>query len=281
METLILSRDERQAKLGAWIVTGCVTAILFLFLFFWTIITPIPPLPPNMDAPEITFDFTGSTGTGSPDAGGSSLGETGDPGAAADGGNQIPEPQPNVADNNAVTDDNNDNPAAPKGNNTKPSDKPAVNPLLQKLLDNSKKNKGKATVTMSGGGQGDDPYNSGAGGKDGPGVGEGNDPGREGSGDTGNGGKGGKDGKGSGRRIVSQPEFVNPTQEEGKVRIKLTINREGKVVGTPSVVTEGTTTSNNILRATATQKGKQIVFNAAPNDPETVSLFITIDFTLK
>ncbi|MGL4598197.1 MAG: hypothetical protein ACRCYO_11735, partial [Bacteroidia bacterium] len=152
---------------------------------------------------------------------------------------------------------------------------------LQKLLDNSKKNKGKATVTMSGGGQGDDPYNSGAGGKDGPGVGEGNDPGREGSGDPGNGGKGGKDGKGSGRRIVSQPEFVNPTQEEGKVRIKLTINREGKVVGTPSVVTEGTTTSNNILRATATQKGKQIVFNAAPNDPETVSLFITIDFTLK
>lgn len=82
------------------------------------------------------------------------------------------------------------------------------------------------------------------------------------------------------RHILSKPEIVNPTQEEGKVVVNVYVNRLGKVTKT-EVNSNGSTTMNSVLRSTATQSAYKIIFDADPMGPELLILPLDIYFTLK
>jgi TonB family protein len=65
----------------------------------------------------------------------------------------------------------------------------------------------------------------------------------------------------TGRSIVVPPAFLRDTKDEGTVVVEITVNKAGEVIeAVPNG--RGTTTSNAILRAKATQAAKSTKFNA-------------------
>ena len=65
----------------------------------------------------------------------------------------------------------------------------------------------------------------------------------------------------NGRNVVVAPEFLRDTKDEGTVVVEITVNKAGEVIeATPNG--RGTTTSNAVLRAKATQAAKSTKFNA-------------------
>ena len=113
-------------------------------------------------------------------------------------------------------------------------------------------------------GNGDGGSGGGTGGGNGPSVGSG-----DGIGD------------GKGRILKFKPDFVNPTQETGKVIVAITINRDGKVIkAVAKPNNSGTTTSNVVLLRSAEKQAKQLKFNAMPNGPKYDQMATTIRFTL-
>ncbi len=270
------NRDERQAKVISWITTAAIAILLFLVLFLIKIITPIPAIPPDPEAMTLEIGLNMGTGGTSEVQGGGSQGNTGEPGmqAPSDADNAPPS---SPTDNGAVTGDNPDNPSATNTNHTGTAKQPSKEMLA--AIANFNKNKGKASVKIGGDGQGD-PYTGGIG------DGSGSDLGPKNGGDVGTDGDGGKKGTdpiGNGNRIrsiLSTPQIVNPTQEEGKVVVNVYVNRDGKVIKTERS-SAGSTTFNPTLIATATQSAYKIKFNPDPQGPEVLLLAIDIVFTLK
>lgn len=269
--------NEKKAKIVARIVTVVIATLLLLFVLLWKIITPIPAIAPPTDAPTIEIGLFDGSGGDAETQGGGSNGNTGLPGMQNpnDAANVQPK---NPADNGNVTDNNSDNNAAANSNHTGTSSTPTVSPEVLAALNNWKKNKGAASINIGGDGKGD-PYTGGLG--NGSGIDHG-----PGEGDPGTGNPGGQNGTsplGNGNRvrhIISKPEIVNPTQEEGKVVVNVFVDRTGKVVKT-EVNPNGTTTLNSVLRSTATQSAYKISFDADPRGPEILLLPIDIYFTLK
>jgi hypothetical protein len=270
--------NEKQARLIAWITTGVVGILILLFLLFWLIVTPIPAIPPPMDAPTVEIGLLEGTGGDAPNQGGGSNGNTGVPGMQNPSDAQNVQPK-NPADNGSVTDANSDNNAAASSNHNGTATTPTVSDDVLAALANWKKNKGAASINIGGNGKGD-PYTGGLG------DGSGADVGPNNGGDPGHGGNGGNNGTspiGNGNRvrhILSKPEIVNPTQEEGKVVVNVYIDRTGKVTKT-EVNPNGSTTMNSVLRSTATQSAYKILFDADPNGPVSLVMPIDIYFTLK
>lgn len=65
----------------------------------------------------------------------------------------------------------------------------------------------------------------------------------------------------NGRNVVVAPEFLRDTKDEGTVVVEITVNKAGEVIdAVPNG--RGTTTSNAVLRAKATQAAKSTKFNA-------------------
>lgn len=65
----------------------------------------------------------------------------------------------------------------------------------------------------------------------------------------------------NGRNVVVAPEFLRDTKDEGTVVVEITVNKAGEVIeAIPNG--RGTTTSNAVLRAKATQAAKSTKFNA-------------------
>ncbi len=271
------NQDERRAKIISWISTAAFAILLFLILFLIKIITPIPAIPQDPETISLEIGLNMGTGGDSEVQGGGSQGNTGMPGMQ-NPSDAASAPPTNPTDNGAVTDNNSDNPSAPNSNHTGQAKQPSAEMLA--AMANFNKNKGKASITMNSGGQGDGAYTGGMGDGDGSDLGpkKGGDVGPEG-----NGGQGGTNPIGNGNRIrsiLSTPQIVNPTQEEGKVVVNVYVNREGKVIKTERS-SSGSTTFNPTLIATATQSAYKIKFNPDPQGPEVLLLAIDIVFTLK
>jgi outer membrane biosynthesis protein TonB len=269
-------RNEKLAKIIAWIVTA-LFAVTLLILLLIKIITPIPAIPPDPEAMTLEIGLTDGTGGDAATQGGGSNGNTGVPGMQNPSVAQNVQPK-NPADGGTVTDPNSTNAATSTTTHTGTATTPTVDPSTAALMSNWNKTHGKASINIGGDGKGD-PYTGGLG------NGSGSDKG-PGAGDPGTGGPGGQNGTsalGNGNRvrhILSKPEIVNPTQEEGKVVVNVYIDRTGHVTKT-EVKSDGTTTMNSVLRSTATQSAYKIVFDADPNGPVSLVMPIDIYFTLK
>ncbi|MDQ3110314.1 MAG: hypothetical protein M3R17_10505 [Bacteroidota bacterium] len=272
--------EERKGRRVGIIISAAVITVLMLLLLLIQIKTPIPPIPPDPETIELTFEMGLLDGTGG-DAvtqGGGSEGNTGTPGMQnpADAASNTPQ---TPSDNGAVTGDDPTNDAATNTNHTGEAKQPTVDKATRAAMEEWKKNKSAATIKIGGDGRGD-PYTGGLDDR------SGSDRGPTDGGDIGVKGPGSKDGPsptGGGKRIrkiLSKPEIVNPTQEEGKVVVNVYVRRDGSVQKA-EVSSTGTTTMNSTLRATATQSAYKIVFDTDPNGPELLLLPIDIYFTLK
>jgi len=279
--TLIMStdnkKDERQARVISWISTACIALLLFLILFLIKIITPIPAIPPDPEAMTLEIGLITGSGGDAETQGGGSSGNTGTPGMQNPSDASTEQPKNPTANGN-VTDANSSNNTATNSNETGIAKAPTLSKSMLAAIANFNKNKGKASITIGGDGKGD-PYTGGLG------NGSGSDQGT-GQGDPGTGGTGGQNGTSQSgnakrvRHILSKPEIVNPTQEEGKVVVNVYVNRLGKVTKT-EVNSNGSTTMNSVLRSTATQSAYKIIFDADPMGPELLILPLDIYFTLK
>lgn len=261
--------DDRRDK-GAHAVAGIVTALfavlLLLLLWLINITTPIPPIPADPEVLTISL-YNGPPGGTNQVLGGGSQGNTGKPGSQ----NSDPtENNSNPSQTGAIT-----SPTSPSDIHSNatptPNSQPSVSSETQALLDKLKNKKNSTSVTV--GGQGNSgPYSTGIGDDDGPGPGPG-DGGLPGDGPPGGGG----DKK---IRITYSPDVANPTQEEGVVSVRVSVNREGNVTkaeATPG----GSTTGNPQLKATATQSAYKVRFNADEDRPEIVQCVISFNFTLQ
>ncbi len=268
-------RDEKQGRLTGMIVTGAIAVALFLTFWLIKIITPIPAIPPDPEVITLEVGLFEGTGGDAETQGGGSYGNTGTPGSQQTA-DAAPADQPQTPqDQGSVTDPDSENDAASDSKNDGVQTQQPSKEMLA-VMEKWKKNKGAATINIGGDGRGD-PYTGGLG------DGSGSDQG-PGGGDPGTGGPGGENGPGGEshryRKIVSKPEIVNPTQEEGKVVVNVYVDRKGNVTKT-EVNPAGTTTTNSVLRSTATQSAYKITFNPDPGGPESLKLSIDIYFTLK
>lgn len=274
-------RENRQARIIALIITAVIATILLLALLLIHFITPIPAIPPDPEPIALEYEIGLLDGTGgdAENRGGGSDGNTGLPGSANSSDPNYTLTPVTPPDNGSVTDNNSENHNTTNSNHTSTTQQPSVSPETLAAMANWKKNKGAASINIGGDGKGD-PYTGGLG------NGSGSDIGPNNGGDPGTGTPGGQNGNSPTgtdnriRKILSKPEIVNPTQEEGKVVVNVYINRAGKVVKT-EVNPNGTTTINSTLRATATQSAFKIMFDADPRGPELLLLPIDIYFTLK
>jgi hypothetical protein len=268
---LLIPEDKSEPKLISLGISIGITVVLIFTFIFWIIHVPNPPLPPAPESMEIEFiDLNIGSGAGenSTNPGGASEGNSGEAGSVAQE-QPIPNPNPTPPANGAITGNEVDNPTATTA--PQPSD------ALKNALAQFNQKKGKAVINVTGGGQGNDPYGGGIGGKGGNGDGKG-----EGSPGFNGPGPGGEGGKGSGgvRKLLSKPDVKNPTLEEGVVAIDVYVNKEGKVVRA-DVNSARSTTINSILRATARQEAQNLKFSADSNAPNQVLLTIEFNFTLK
>ena len=266
-----LSKEERQGRYMAAIVTTIIATAILLLILFWKIVTPIPAIPPPTDMPTVEIGFLDGSGGDAVTQGGGSVGNSGTPGMQTPS-NDV-QPKPASPSDGSVTDPNSANAAANNAHNpvAAPSDD------LAAALANWKKNKSAATINIGGDGKGD-PYTGGMG--NGSGIDHG-----PGTGDPGTGTPGGNNGNspgGSGKRyrhILFSPEIVNPTQEEGKVVVNVYVDRKGNVTRVENG--NGSTTLNSTLVATAKQSAYKIKFDEDATGPELLILPVDINFTLK
>ncbi|MEO5642002.1 MAG: energy transducer TonB [Bacteroidia bacterium] len=276
LEKQELTEEERKGRVIGIILTVTFAILLFLILLLIKIITPIPAIPPPDEMITLEIGLNMGTGGGAEVRAGGSEGNTGTPGMQ-DPSDAASAPPTNPPDNGAVTSNNPDNPAATNTNHTGNAQQPST--AMLDAIANFNKNKGKASVKIGGDGKGD-PYTAGLGNGSGSdiGPGKGGDPGVDGPG-----GENGNDKTGNAKRyrsIVFAPQIVNPTQEEGKVVVTVTVNRQGKVTKAERS-SAGSTTFNSTLVATAVQSAYNIKFNPDPQAPESLALSIDIIFTLK
>lgn len=273
------TRDEKRGKLIAGISTAAFFILLLLILILIKIITPIPAIPPDPEVMTVEIGLIDGSGGDAATQGGGSNGNTGLPGQQNPSEANASIKPVSPPDNGSVTDPTADNnTTASTSNHTSTSDQPTVSNDVLAALANWKKNKNAASIKIGGDGKGD-PYTGGLG--NGSGIDKG--PGQGDPGTGGPGGHGGNSPSGDGHRtrhILSKPEIVNPTQEEGKVVVNVYVDRSGKVTRT-EVNPNGTTTLNSVLRSTATQSAYNIKFDADPAGPELLLLPIDIYFTLK
>jgi hypothetical protein len=270
-------RDEKQGRLTGMIITGAIAVALFLTFWLIKIITPIPAIPPDPEVISLEIGLIDGTGGDAETQGGGSFGNTGTPGSQQASDAAPADDPKSPTDKGSVTDPTSDNDAASDSKNDGVQTQQPSKEMLA-VMNSWKKNKGAATINIGGDGRGD-PYTGGLGDGSGSDVGPGGgDPGTGGPG-----GGGGKDPVGEShryRKIVSKPDIVNPTQEEGKVVVNVYVDRKGNVTKT-EVNPAGTTTTNSVLRSTATQSAYKIVFNPDPGGPESLKLSVDIYFTLK
>ena len=240
-----MSKEEKKNRTIGIIITSVTHLAVILLLFAFTMGTEAPEEDPVL----LIMDFTE---TGSSSRGGSSS-------AAAESQAETTEPQQ------------------------------AVEPVTtQKTKSPVKKSDKKASTSSSSTTKADRKANSAAsaaGAFGGNGNGEG-----EGDGDGNNSGIGQNDGTGPGLKGFgtigtgdgSNPTFNNPTQEEGKVLVKLFVNRSGKVTSVEVLSAhKKTTTSDAVLLNKAKRDGAKYVFSANSGRPETSIAYRLINYRLQ
>lgn len=123
---------------------------------------------------------------------------------------------------------------------------------------------------------------SGGGGSDGSEKGPGNQGNPDGK-IEGKGVFGGKDGNGwelSGRNMIGEPKLSEKPTEEGKVVLRIYVDKNGKVTKVVPLVEEGNTTSSYLFKL-AEKAALTAKFNVAPDAPASQSGKLTFNFKLR
>jgi len=236
-----------------------IALILHLFVVLFLVFTSFDTAKEEVEKEEIVavMDFSG--------------------GGGSEGGSESPEPQeePTEQTEEAESSDSSEEVVtqeeeSPVESSSKPASKKTDNSSAE---EESKKNdKTSGLGNLFGKGSGDDGKGSGDGGSGG-GTGGGNGP-KVGSGDG--------IGDGTGRLVVSKPNFVNPTQETGRVMVAMQINRDGVVTKATALPThKETSTSNILLLKEAERLAKKMTFNRVPNGPKIDKVAHIINFKLQ
>jgi TonB family protein len=276
--------------LYASIITTGIAVLLLLFLFLYRIVTPIPPFPESsLEGMEIAYGFDDK---GSGNTENNQIGDE----ATIKKNLSASMPQETMPDVPPLTEDDGEpikmeqpeklnkpikpvkepvvatkNPTETKPVEEKPKENKALNNLLDKF-----KNKKEGSSNSKGGGSGDD---EGVAGNQGDPNGNPNSNGKGGSGNNPDGIGNGKSKFGfdlKGRSITRPPLLVKDSQEEGKVVVDITVDKEGNVLSVS--IGRGTTTTSGVLRSKAKQAVKQMKFNSS-NEFEEQSGSVTIVFS--
>ncbi len=245
---------KQEDKRKGLVIALIAHLFVFLFLFFTSFDTPQEEEPERIVA---VMDFSGGGGS----AGGSEAKEE-----VNEPTEQTEETESSDSSEEIATQEED----SPAESSSSPASENTSNSSAQEETKKDPKYGNLGSVFGKGNGSGDDQGNGdggsggGRGGGNGPSVGSG-----EGVGD-------GKD-----RILTYKPEFINPTQETGKVAVQITINRDGKVIKAIALASSRLTTTANItLHRSAEKHAKQLKFNATPNGPKYDKMVTTINFKL-
>lgn len=233
--------------------------LLLLLFFFLQVQPPDPPLPPGMEIDfGISVDGSGTNNMAMPTAP-----------VVSENPSKVTTQAVSAASEDVKTSDVGETmPVSqnkPKPNTEKPVEnpKPVIN---QGALLPGKRNDG-------GQGSGSTPGNQGRL--------DGNPSGASGQGGTGNNpttsGKGIKISL-AGRSPLSIPSFTYNEQEDGIVVVKITVNRNGKVVNATTDGVLGSTTTNKVLHALAIENAKKTTFNLKGDAPPEQIGYMTFNF---
>jgi hypothetical protein len=281
---------EREKNLKASAYTGAVCVLLLIVFFFlqWTL--PQIPVPSYGEGIEVNL---GNSETGLGDVAPQIPGE---PSATQEEKTVAPKSTPAASDQKINADEYDDGDApAVKKTVSKPATKPIIEPAkeVKKPTPTAVTNptpappkpkavfKGGTSTTSSGNRA--DSYNgvrnqgiAGGKGDQGNPNGNPNSDSYKGNAASGNGGSGGTGGVSirsglDGRRITRLPSFEDDFNENAKVAVDITVDREGNV--TMAVVNpRGTTTTNQAMRAIALRKARSLKLNSGNSDEQTGTL---------
>ncbi|HXC06095.1 MAG TPA: energy transducer TonB [Bacteroidia bacterium] len=272
------SIEQKDAKVLPLLISLTFLALVLLALYLIKLHTPLPPFIEDSSGPEVAAYGTMDLGSGE-DVNPPSFDKKSSP------------PPPAPEDESAVTNstDNSDYVVPPvkktkeKSVVVKPVDKPVEKHEEPKPDDELTKilKEYNAKSKTVGGGHGDDktpgfkgdpggsPESKNYNGKPGPG----------GNGPNGPGGPGGTGAYLSHRKLVVPAKLISTAQEEGRVVVKITVDKDGNVIDAIAVA-KGSTTTNSELWTLARQAARKAKFDRNPDgdyDQEGTYFF---DFTL-
>ncbi|MES2332927.1 MAG: hypothetical protein V4539_25185 [Bacteroidota bacterium] len=280
---------EREKNMKASAYTAAICALLFLLFFFMQWQLPQIPVPEFGEGIEVNL---GNSETGLGDVAPQIPGE---PSANEDVKSAPPKTAQQASDQPKInTDESADGEAPAITKAVKPAKKPIVAPPVKAKKDNPVVSnptptppkpkavfKGGTSTTTSGNRA--DSYNGVknqgiAGGKGDQGNPNGNPnsdsyKGNAASGNAGNGGTGGVSIRSGldGRRITKLPSFEDDFNENAKVAVDITVDKEGNV--TLAVVNQrGTTTTNQSIRNIALRKARGLKLNSGTAEEQTGTL---------
>lgn len=287
------NQSNNNAKIYAIIGTLVFHVLVFALFLFVVFKTPLPPFP-DTGPPGMEVNF-GTSDDGMGDVQPENY--TGE-NAQSDENNSEPENNPNVDEEALITQETED---APEVKKVEPKEKKEVKVAVVKPVETKKEEpkkepertansnamyKGKTKSNGGSGGEGETnkPGDQGKlyGSRDvknhGEGTGTGNTPGNGGNGSSGNGS--GISFSLAGRKKVQLPVPKSSFQEEGKVVVEITVDREGKVTNAKPGV-KGSTTTDPQLMAIAKKAALEAKFNKDPEAAELQKGQIIYNFILK
>ncbi|MFI5149796.1 MAG: TonB family protein [Bacteroidia bacterium] len=265
--------EQKDAKVLPLLISLIFLALVLIALYFIKLHTPIPPFPPDSSGVDVAYG-TMDTGSGD-DVNPPTFDKKSSP------------PTPTPVDESAVTNstDNSDYSVPPvkkvkdKAPPVKPTDKPVDKPVVQPPDDELTKmlkeyNKSSKNV---GGGHGDDKT-SGFKGDEGGNPNSTNYTGKPGTGGPGPGGIG-TGAHLSHRHLVVPATLVSNAQEEGRVVVKITVDKDGNVIDAEPIA-KGSTTTNSHLWTLARQAALKSKFDKNPSGNSDQEGTYVFDFTL-
>ena len=267
--TTVTEKRERNNKGIAFIITLVVHAAVLLFLFFYIIITPLPPykeIPPPELQVQLEADF-GNNVNGSGHVEQNNVGENDNP----EKSNKATASKPAVAPSSQVVTNDAEEPSSIKSakkpiktdkvDTTTAPPQPQVSVQLAGVLNKFSHSKGG---TPGGDGTTNNPGNAG--------VPDGKTPGESmGTAPFGY--------KLTGRSLLRRPSINADCHEEGTVVLRIIVDQNGNVVSaTPGE--RGSNTTNACLYAKAKDAAKSTKFSASPDGTPEQQGTMTVIFTV-
>jgi protein TonB len=266
--------EQKDARALPLFISLTFLALLLLALYLIKLHTPIPPFPEDSSGVDVAYGLTDE-------------GMNDDVNPPSFDKKSAPIP-PAPVDESAITNstDNSDYSVPPvkkvkeKTLVVKPTEKPVVKTPVQPPDDALAKmlKEYNSNSKNVGGGHGDDNTPGFKGDPNGT-PGAKNYTGTPGSGGPGTGGTGGTGAHLSHRHLVVPATLLSNAQEEGRVVVKITVDKDGNVIDAEAVA-KGSTTTNALLWAKAREAARKAKFDKNPDGSLDQTGTYVFDFTL-